>query len=190
MEPASLIGLKMTLTVVLLPMGTVAGLMFLGQRLGKPLGGIAVLAGLVVAHLGVGGLPSGDAYRFALYGLLFAGLGGLALDRFAPRRAPLVALLALLTLSLFAWLLLRPLAGLWKPGQILGQVASTEWVVQPLLWGLVGWLCVDRAAEERPNPVLLGPLTFAFIGAAGAVALSGSALAGTLLGASAAALGG
>lgn len=178
---------------VLLPVAAAALPIVVARKL-KPgaaerplLGGLAVLAGLVTAHLGVVGWPGwplGDAHHWVLLAVIGAAALGLLVDRLQPPARPLVVgAVALVVLAFFTWRLLAPLAGLWDEKGVLPQLSQSAWVLDAGLMMLVAWLGVDHAARRAPAPAVLAPVALAFAAAAGAVVISGSAIIGQLAGA-------
>ncbi len=178
---------------VVLPVAA-AALPIVGARKLKPgaaarplLGGLALLAGLVTAHVGVlgwPGWPMGDAHHWVLLAVIGAAAFGLVLDRLQPPARPVVVgAVATVVLAFFTWRLLAPLAGLWESKGVLPQLSQSAWVLDAGLMMLVAWLGVDHAARHAPAPSVLAPVALAFAAAAGAVVISGSASVGQLAGA-------
>ncbi len=178
---------------VLLPVAAVALPIVVARKL-KPgaaerplLGGLAVLAGLVTAHLGVVGWPGwplGDAHHWVVLAVIVAAALGLVIDRLRPPARPLVVgVVALGVLAFFTWKLLAPLAGVWDDKGVLPQLSQSAWVLDAGLMMLIAWLGVDHAARHAPAPAALAPVALAFAAAAGAIVISGSAIIGQLSGA-------
>ncbi len=195
MEPVARIGLDLLLTTVVVPMATVVVVATVGLRLGRPLGGLALVAGTLTGAAAVVGwpLPPVEAHHWIPLGACGAALGGLAVDRLASgceglARAGWVGAMGLVVLGLTAWCVLAPLAGLWADG-VLGPLARSAWVVEPLAVGLLGWLAVDHAARHGPPAGALTALVLGLTAAALVLALGGTARMGQLLGATAAATG-
>ena len=195
MEPAARIGLDLLLTTIVVPMATVVVVAAVGLRLGRPLGGLALVAGALTGAAAVVGwpLPPEEAHHWIPLGACGAALGGLAVDRLASGsegrpRFGWIGAVGLVALSVTAWCVLGPLAGLWTDG-VLGPLARDAWVVEPLAVGLLAWLAVDHAARHGHPPAALAALVLGLTAAALVLALGGTARMGQLLGATAAATG-
>lgn len=187
MDAATKVQLTGALFVVVLPAATVCavGLAWTwrtGREQARPLvAALALLAGLVVGYLGVAGWNAQESHRWVLFGVVGAGLLGAALDWRLPGRLAAVGLLAVAALGLTGWRLLAPLEGVWMDGGAVVQLATAQWGIEPLVWGAVVWLVVDRSAAVGPAPTTLGPLALSFVGAGVATGLSGSLLVAQLM---------
>ena len=77
MEPAARIGLDLLLTTIVVPMATVVVVAAVGLRLGRPLGGLALVAGALTGAAAVVGwpLPPVEAHHWIPLGACGAALG-------------------------------------------------------------------------------------------------------------------
>lgn len=198
MDSATKVQIAGLVYTVVLPVGAAVAVLLAGRKL-RPaseqplLVGLALIAGLVAAHAGIGGAPTlslAGVDGWLLYGPLAAGLAGLALDRFAPGRTTLVAPLALAGVALVTWQISGALAALWAEDAATAPIA-TAFIFDAAALGVAVWLLVDHAARqvERPAPIALGVLALALAGAALAIGLSGSARMAQTHGAVAAVIG-
>lgn len=198
MDSATKVQIAGLVYTVVLPVGAAVAVLLVGRKL-RPaseqplLVGLALIAGLVAAHAGIGGAPTlslAGVDGWLLYGPLAAGLVGLALDRFAPGRAALVAPLALAAVALVTWQISGALAALWAKGAATAPIA-TAFIVDAAAIGALVWLLVDHTARqvERPAPIVLGALALTLVGAALTIGLSGSARMAQTNGAVAAVVG-
>ncbi len=189
MSPVAEMGLNLLWATVVAPMGTVVATSLVGRRLGRDLGGVSLVLGVIVGCVAVLGwpLPPQDAHHHVPLFVLAAGAVGVALDR-REAAFPVVALLAAVALGVTFWRVLAPLAAIWHKG-VAGPLATSAWVVTPALAGFVAWLGLDHAARSAPRPAVLAALVVALAAAAGVVALGGSARVGQAHGAIAAACG-
>ena len=184
MDAATRVQLSGLVFTLLVPAAAVILTLFVGRRLvrdveARPMVvGLATLAGLFAAHVGVLGRPTfpvTDAHHWVLFAAWAAAAAGLAADRFRPPARPFViGAIAVALIGLFTWRLLAPLASLWDAG-VLAPLSQSAYVLDAAALLLVTWLAVDHAAREAPAPAVLGPLALAFAAAAGAVSVSGSA---------------
>lgn len=198
MDSATKVQIAGLVYTVVLPVGAAVAVLLAGRKLrpadDQPIVvGLALIAGLVAAHAGVGGTPVlslAGADGWLLYGPLAAGLAGLALDRFAPGRLPLVAALALGGVALVTWQISGALAALWQDDAATSPFA-TAFILDAAAIGLAVWLLVDHAAQtsDRPAPVALAPIALTLAGAALTIGLSGSARMAQTHGAVAATIG-
>jgi len=181
----------MALFAVVVPMTVTTVVALVGRRLGRDTGGVGLLLGILGAGVGILGwpLPPHDAHHWVLLAAVAAGVGGELLRRIHGSRPLLwVGALGALLLSIFAWRLLAPLAGMWDAG-VMAPIARTAWIVEPLAWALVAWLAVDHAERHAPRPAVLTALVVAFTAGAAVAAIGESARIGQTLGACAAACG-
>ena len=193
MEASTQVALNGLLWIALAPAASVVAVGLLATRLPDRLrpavAGAALLLGLLVAWLGLAGLPkpAADAQAWVPLGALAAGALALAAERLLPARlrTPAVALVGLAALSFFGFKLLAPLAGVWIEGQTLALVSQKEWAVDALALAFLSWLGVTHAARRVAAPVVLGPLALALVGVALSAALTGSASMAERVGAAA-----
>lgn len=213
MDAATKVQLTGLLYTLVLPLGAAALTLLAGHRLrpeaGRITTAVALIAGLAVAVLGIGGRPSSPlgAGDWLLIGPAVGGIAALALDAFEDRLGrlllPIAGLLGAVLLAYFGWQIVGALAGLWTDGHI-RPLAGSAWVVDGLATGLVVWIVLHHAiagparvepadparGEGVPRaPLVLGPLALALVGGAVATVLTGSARVGQQLGAMAAVVG-
>lgn len=193
MEASTKVAINGLLWIALAPAASVVAVGVLGSRLPDRLrpavGGVALLLGLMVAWLGLAGLPapSADAQGWVPVAAVITGAAALLCELLLPAklRTSAVAAVGVLGLLFFGFKLLAPLAGLWVEGQVLALLSQSEWAIDALGVAALTWIGVTFAARKVAPPVVLGPLALALAGVALSAALTGSASVAEKVGAAA-----
>ena len=174
------------LTTVVLPLLSSKGVtLFMGSRGHAQSSVMGLIIGLIVSYAGVLKLSylwGPDAMKWLLLAPLLSGVSLIVIDRLSAGRlwsslsSLSVAIMSALSVS--AYLILAPLASLWRDG-VTGPLLS-EWLVSALL--LAGLSCREGLrGEESTSPAHLAGLAVSFGVAAPVVGLSGSASLAQLL---------